>query len=406
MPKITNIRTVRVKEYSNSLWLEIGTDDGLTGLGEAWRGAETVEKAIHSEIAPYLLGKDARQIERISRDLLTPYVGYHSSGAEIRAASAVDIALWDLFGKRAGIPVCEALGGACREEMQVYNTCSGYSYNANASSVALGAGRRIVSSDDELRGPYDDQVAFIKDAGVLAKSLLSEGYRAMKIWPFDPYAIKTGGNFISDEDLQKGLEPFRKIREAVGNSMEVMCELHSMWNIPAAARICRALEEYDILWAEDPLCKMDDQDALLHLKGETGVPICGCETLSGTVIFRNLLNAGALDYAMLDLGWCGGLTEGRKIVDLAASFNIPTAPHDCTGPVLLWAGMQLAFHSVNAVFMEVVRANLATWYKDVVDCLPEINLGMAKRPEKAGIGASLRPEIKSRSDVSVRETGL
>lgn len=303
--------------------------------------------------------QDDRRIEFISRTLMTPYVGFHSASAEVRAASAIDIALWDLFGKHHQIPVHEALGGASRQSIQVYNTCSGYVFNASSSAYNSGSSRRVITQKDVMRGPYDDQVAFNQDAGKLAESLLAEGYRVMKIWPFDPFAKKTQGNWISDEDLQAGLEPFQKIRAAVGNKMEIMCELHSLWSLPAAIRICQALEPYHIFWAEDPLCKMDDIAQLKDLRSKTRTPICGSETLAGAVTFRQMFAAGAFDYAMIDLGWCGGLTEGRKICALAESYNIPLAPHDCTGPVLLWAGLHLA----------------------------------------------LRPEVKKRKDAIIRESG-
>ncbi len=404
MSVIEKIRTVRLEEFPNLIWVEVETDDGLTGLGEVWRGAAAVEAAIHHDVAPWLLGQDSRRIEFISHTLLTPYLGFHSSGAETRAASAVDIALWDLFGKRCGIPVYQALGGASRSEVKLYNTCSGYRYNAQSSSPFSSAGRRLIRQEERPQGPYDDQVAFMNQADVLAKSLLDEGFQVMKIWPFDPFALSSGGNDISGEDLERGLEPFRKIREAVGNRMEVMCELHSYWNLPSAVRICRALERYDVFWAEDALCKMDDEDALDRLHRSTRTPLCGSETLAGAVSFRRMLSRGVFDYTMLDLGWCGGLTEGRKIADLADSYRVPVAPHDCTGPVLLWAGMHLAFHCSNAIFMEVVRANLATWYRDLVDVLPEIHMGRAMLPDRPGLGVCLKPEVKQRPDAILRES--
>ena len=404
MPIITKVRTIRLKDFSNILWVELETDEGLTGLGEVWRGSAAVEAVIHNEIGKWLVGQDSRQIEYISRTLMTPYVGFHSASAEVRAASAIDIALWDLHGKRYGIPVYEALGGACRSSIQVYNTCSGYSYNASSSSYDSNSSRRVIGTQDEMRGPYDDQIAFNRDAGVLAKSLLSEGYRVMKIWPFDPYAAKTKGVWISREDLKKGLEPFRKIREAVGDQMEVMCELHSLWSLPAAIQSCQALEEYHIFWAEDALCKMDDIQSLQSLRNKTRTPICGSETLATSVTFRQMLSAGVFDYVMIDLGWCGGLTEGRKIANLAESYNLPVAPHDCTGPVLLWSGLHLALHASNGMFQEVVRANLASWYKDMVDELPVIQDGMAQLPTRPGLGVNLKPEVKQRPDAVIRET--
>ena len=252
MSKITALRTIRIAERPNLIWVELETDEGLVGLGESFRGTQAVEAVLHEQVAPWLLGRDSRRIEAASRHLLKPYLGFHSSGAEVRAASAVDLALWDLAGKRHGIPVHEALGGASRTEIRAYNTCAGYAYNT------AGVGRRAIGAADAASGPYDDQVAFMRDAGALAESLLAEGYTAMKIWPLDVYAEASGGQTISLADLKAGLEPFRKIRAAVGERIEVMAELHSLWSASAAIRICQALEEFGVFWAEDPIAKMDD----------------------------------------------------------------------------------------------------------------------------------------------------
>lgn len=124
MSTIRCLRTYRLPDRPSLIWLEVETNDGLVGLGETFRGAASVETCLHEELAPWLLGRDARQIEGISRHLLTPYVGYNSSGVEVRSASAVDIALWDLAGQRQGVPIHEALGGAARPSVPVYNTCA------------------------------------------------------------------------------------------------------------------------------------------------------------------------------------------------------------------------------------------------------------------------------------------
>jgi galactonate dehydratase len=186
MSRITCLRTIRIAERPNLIWLELETDEGLIGLGESFRGAQAVEAAIHELAAPLVLGQDSRRIEAISRQLLTPYLGFHSVSAEVRAASAIDIALWDLKGKRHGVPVHEALGGASRLEIRAYNTCAGYAYNTKSAE------RREIGAEDEALGPYDDQIAFMRDAGALAESLVSEGYAAMKIWPFVPKGSRGG----------------------------------------------------------------------------------------------------------------------------------------------------------------------------------------------------------------------
>jgi len=399
MSTITAVRTIRIAERANLIWVEIETDDGLTGLGESFRGVEAIEAVLHEQAASFLLGRDARQIEAVSRHLMTPYLGFHSTGAEMRAASAVDIALWDLAGLRHGIPVHEALGGRVRDSIRAYNTCAGYSYNSAGA-------RRVVGGSEASSGPYDDQVAFMRDAGALAESLVSEGYSAMKIWPFDIYAAASGGHLITLTDLKAGLEPFRKIREAVGDRIEVMCEMHSVWTSHAAIRICNALEEYRIFWAEDPIAKMSDVHALADLRRQTRVPICGSETLGGTVPFRDMLAANALDMVMFDLAWCGGLTEGRKIAALAETYARPLAPHDCTGPVTLMAGLHLALHAPTAIFQEVVRATLSTWYRDLVTALPVVNNGIVSAPTAPGLGLALNPDLCRRADAVVRESRL
>jgi galactonate dehydratase len=399
MAKITGLRTIRIAERSNLIWVEIETDDGLTGLGESFRGAQATEAVIHEQVAPWLIGRDARDIAAVSRHLTTPYVGFHSAGAEIRAASAIDIALWDLAGKRHGIPVYEALGGAARHEIRAYNTCAGYAYNTS------GVWRRAVGAHDAAGGPYDDQIAFTRDAGALAESLLDEGFAAMKIWPFDPYADASGGQLLTLSDLKAGLEPFRRIRAAVGDRIEVMCELHSLWNTTSAIRICRALEDYGVFWAEDPIMKMDDGHALADLRRQTRTPVCGSETLGGSMPFRDLLAADALDFVMLDLAWCGGLTEGRKIAAMAEAYAKPLAPHDCTGPVTLWAGLHLGLHAAPAIFQEVVRATLATWYRDLVTELPVIRSGMIQAPMGVGLCTALQPAVRTRPDATIRTSG-
>jgi L-alanine-DL-glutamate epimerase-like enolase superfamily enzyme len=398
MPSVTALRTICIAERANLLWLEIETDEGLTGLGESFRGAQAVEAVVHEQVAPYLLGKDARNIEGVSHHLMNPYVGFGSSSAEIRAASAVDMALWDLMGQRHGVPMYVALGGAVRDSIRVYNTCAGYSYNTSGA-------RRAIGNDDATAGPYDDQIAFTRDAGALAESLLSEGYTAMKIWPFDVYSDASGGHMISLSDLNAGLEPFRKVRRAVGNRIDVMCEMHSLWTSHAAIRICRALEEFNVFWAEDPIGKMNDVAALADLRRQTRTPICASETLGGVVPFRDLLAGDAVDVVMLDLSWCGGMTQARKIAALAEAYARPLAPHDCTGPVALMAGLHLALHAPTAIFQEVVRAALSTWYRELVTSLPEIRDGMALAPQGTGLCTKLDPAVVRREDATVRVSG-
>ena len=320
--RVTAIETVHVGAYPNITFVEVHTDEGLRGLGETFRTPRAVAAQIHETVAPYLLGKDPLAIDAHSDVLLNPYLGFGASSVEIRAASAVDIALWDLLGKSVDRPVHELLGGLTREKIRVYNTCAGYSYNQ------AGGTRRLItaaSGDAPAAGPYEDQIAFTRHPAELAQSLLDMGITAMKIWPFDAFAIASGGRDISTKDLKTGLEPFRKIRQAVGDDIDIMCEFHSLWNLPTAVRIGEALAEHNVYWSEDPV-KMVDLDVLADYRSRVRIPVCASETLATRHAFRQLLAKHAVDYVMLDLGWCGGLSEAKKVAAMAEASLRPDHP--------------------------------------------------------------------------------
>jgi galactonate dehydratase len=400
--KITAIETIRLPDRPNLLLAQLHTDEGLVGLGETSRGAQAVEAQLHELVAPYLLGKNPLEIARHNKHLMNAYLGFAASSAEVRAASVVDIALWDIFGQAINQPIHVALGGACRERIRAYNTCAGYHYNTR--SVVRRA-LRVGDSAPATEGPYDDQIAFVHRADELAQSLLAEGFTAMKIWPFDPYAEDNGGAFLSARDLDLALEPWRKIRQSVGDKIEVMAEFHSLWNLQQAKQIARALEPYRPYWSEDPI-KMCDVDSLKEYGRSTTIPVCASETLGGMYPFRDVLANQAADVIMLDVGWCGGLTEARKIAALAESYQRPVAPHDCNGPVVWVASIHFMVHIPNALIMEVVRAYYSTWYKDILTELPTVKDGFIYPLQGAGLGTRLLPDLARRQNAQVRRSSL
>ncbi|HCH72756.1 MAG TPA: dehydratase [Ochrobactrum sp.] len=395
--KITAIETVQLPHLNNILWVQVHTDEGIVGLGETFRGANAVAAYIHSDVAPLLLGQNPLEIDRISKLLLEPYVGFRSSGVEIRAASAIDIALWDIFGKLTGQPIHQLLGGLSRQSISTYNTCAGYTYNKS------GAHRYIGDADEAKEGPYEDQLAFHRDAGALAESLLSEGITAMKIWPFDPFAVASGGNFIHAGDLDKALQPFRQIRDAVGDRMEIMVEFHSMWDLTSALAIARELKAFRPFWSEDPI-KMMNPQALAVYARQSGIPVCASETMATRAQFLDVLRADASDYVMLDISWCGGLSEAKKIAAMAEAFQRPIAPHDCTGPVVFAASIHLSLNAPNAIYQESVRAYYTSWYRDLVTVMPRIEKGVIYPFEGAGLGLELSGFVLDHPDVVRRKT--
>jgi galactonate dehydratase len=395
--KITAVETVRLGEFPNLVWVRLRTDEGVTGLGETFMGAAAVEAYIHESAAPKLIGRDPIQIEAINKSLIN-YLGWRGTGVETRGNSAIDIALWDLFGKAIGRPVCEALGGRSRDRIRVYNTCAGYKYIRDERSQAVanwGVGNK--------QGPYEDLEAFLHRADELALSLLEQGITGMKIWPFDIAAERTAGWDISPAELDAALEPFAKIRKAVGNRMDIMVEFHSLWSLPMAQRLARALEPFGTYWHEDPL-RLDNLADLKAYAQHSKAWVCASETLAYTHSFREYLETGVAGVAMLDLSWCGGLSEARKIAALAEAWHVPVAPHDCTGPVVYAASCHFSLHARNALIQESVRAFYTGWYTELVTELPPITKGEVTVNMKPGLGLDLLPDLDRRKDASVRTT--
>jgi galactonate dehydratase len=389
--KITAIETVRIKERPNLIWVRVNTDEGLVGLGETFFLAETVETYIHEFIAPRVIGRDPLQIDLLAADL-TGYLGFRSTGAEVRGNSAFDIALWDLFGKAVDQPIAQLLGGFTRREIRTYNTCAGVEYIKEAS------GQQPTNFGLEATGEYDDLNGFLHHADELAASLIEEGITAMKIWPFDMAAINTRGQYISAADMKLALAPLEKIRDAVGDTIDIMIEFHSLWQLLPAMEIARELAPFKTFWHEDPI-KMDSLGSLKRYAEASRAPICASETLGSRWAFRDLLETGAAGVVMPDISWCGGLSEARKIAAMAETWHLPVAPHDCTGPVVLCASTHLALNAPNALVQESVRAFYNTWYRDLVTVLPEVKNGMISVPPGPGLGMELNPELERAFDV-------
>ncbi len=393
--RIIAVETLRLGEFANLLWLRLRTDEGLVGLGETFMGPRAVEAYIHETVAPRLLGQDPLRIEARMAGLRN-YLGWRGSGVETRGNSAVDIALWDIFAKAAGLPLCDALGGRSRDRIRTYNTCAGYRYirDARAQSVAnwhLGAGE----------GPYEDLDAFLHRADELAHSLLEQGITAMKIWPFDIAAERSGGWDISPAELDAALEPFRRIRRAVGDRMDVMVEFHSLWSLPMACRLAGHLAEFGTYWHEDPF-RLDSPGDLREYARHSKAWVCASETLSGTHAFRDYLETGAAGVVMLDLSWCGGVSEARRIAGMAEAWHVPVAPHDCTGPVVYGASCHFSLYARNALIQESVRALYTGWYTEVAEGLPRVERGEVMVAEGvSGHGIALRPELETRGDASL-----
>jgi L-alanine-DL-glutamate epimerase-like enolase superfamily enzyme len=397
--KIVTIETLRPAIQPNLLFVLVTSDDGLVGLGEAFFGARTVEAYIHETAGPALLEMDSVSPERAAMALRS-YLGYQGAGAETRGNAALELALWDLLGKATDRSLAELLGGPIRDTLRIYNTCAGSDYVRTTTQQSSDNWGLNENSGHDA-GEWEDLQAFLTRPAELAQSLLSEDITAMKVWPFDRAAERSNGTEITTDELDQGLQVVADIRAAVGTRMDVMIELHGLWQRPAATKILRELAAYDPYWVEDPL-RPDAVDALIQLRRDVDVPIATGETAVGRRGFAPLLASGVVDYATVDVQWTGGISEARKVAALADLYAVPVAPHDCTGPATLAACAHLAASQPNGLIQETVRAFLRTWYAELVTGLPEIRSGAMTVSSRPGHGVVLRDGVRESADVERR----
>ena len=351
------------------LWVRIHTDAGLVGLGETYPWPEAEAAVVRRSLAPVLLGRDPSSIDQLWADMFRTinYSGW--AGAEMRAISAVDMALWDLAGKAAGLPVYKLLGGASRDRIRTYNTCY-------------------------------DHLDFLTEPVKLARSLLDSGICAMKIWPLDPIAHETRGQYITKEQLKRGLEPLRLIKAEFGDDMDVAMEFHGYWNLHCAIQIAQACEEYEPMWLEEML-PQDNLEAYSELAAATSLPLCVSERLMTRWGFRELLSNGAARIVMPDISWCGGISEAKKIASAAETMYRPVAPHNCGGPVLHAASLHLAANVTNLFILETVRRHYADEYRGIVTRSYVAREGAFDLPDGPGLGVELTEETLRRPDATI-----
>jgi galactonate dehydratase len=395
--KISEIRTYRLDEFPAMLFLELQTDSGIVGISENCIGAVTIEAFIHESIAPRLLGQDPTNISLINEKLRNDFIGYSGSSISVRAHSSIDIALWDIFGKTLELPVYRALGGPVRESIETYNTCAGPGYARVSSNIERDRASQLGTN---LGDSFEDLNMFLYDQSRLVNELGEMGFRALKVWPFDQAAVDSGGRFIEPEALAAGVQVIKNIRVAAGPEFKIMLEMHSLWSTSVALNIINATKEFDIYWYEDAI-RIENSKALQQLRAKTDADLTFGETIGTKFEYQKLLDLKVIDHLMVDPLWAGGISESRKIIDLAHTYGILVSPHDCTGPIGLTAGFNLSLTNPNIEYQEFVRAYYFGWYQEIVDGLPEFCDGKLYPNEEPGLGLKFKSNFFNRSDLRV-----
>jgi len=383
--KITKVEAIRFRRelriqdlYPNWFWVRLHTDAGITGIGESYPGTEAHLGAL-KEMADLVIGKDPTRIERLWQDIFYRISYQPWGGANSRILTAINIAQWDILSKAAGLPVYKLLGGKAQEKLLVYNTMNGWPIQGMREH------------------DYPEKIA---------EFLLKRGIHAIKLYPYDRGPVNAfarhGGTFITQAELRQSLDPIQRIRKAVGDEMEIALDLSSKWNLPCSMQIAKSLEPYGIMYLEDPMLP-DNLEAYASLARETSIPVCISERLATRFRFREMFERRAVDVVMYDVTWCGGISEAKKISDMADTYKIPTSPHTGGGPVLWFASIHTATSLSNFYIMESVYHLYNDLYPHFIRNVPVPVDGYVSAPEAPGLGIELREEAFRNGD-AVAET--
>lgn len=349
--RIVDIKTAEARYH----YLRVYTDEGIYGTGECshvdhgWRGTAESMKEL-------LIGRDPLDVDACFEQVRRAYIFRGGmSGLGISVLSGIEIALWDLAGKALGVPVYRLLGGKFRDRVRLYVDSAHADYGKRAAEVRARGFNAIKFDLDDANNPHK----------------------------LDPWNWS-----ITPDELRSMVDQVAQIREAIGPSMDLAIDLHGRYDGYAAMKLAHALEPYNLLWLEEPV-PPENIDALRRIKQSTRTPICAGENLYLRHGFRDLLEQQAVDIIMPDISKCGGLSESRKIANLAEIYYIPFAPHNNSGPLSTLADSHVCASVPNFLVLEWHRFDDPTWDDHLLTDAPLIEQGQVVLPDKPGLGAEI-----------------
>ena len=362
--KITEIKTAEVSIKSgettyNYKYIRVYTDEGIYGTGEAslidrgWR-----ESTRH--MAKMIIGMDPRNVDSCFELIRRNYIFMGGAGgAAISALTGIEIALWDLAGKAQKIPVYGLLGGKFRDRIRLYV--------------------------DSAHTAYDERAAEVKERGFTAiKFDLDDAKNPHKI---DPWNWS-----VTPDELNSLLTQAFNIREGVGASLDLAIDLHGRYDATAGMKLAQELEPLNLLWLEEPV-PPENIDALSKITHATGTPICVGENLYLRHGFRDLLQQQAADIIMPDISKCGGLSECRKIANMAELYYVPFAPHNNSSALSTVGDAHVCASVPNFLVLEYHRFDDPTWDDVLATNTSVIKDGHVVLTDAPGLGVELNEEF-------------
>jgi len=362
--KITDMEVLATSAGGRTNWtfVKVKTDEGLVGYGEAsnWPGSPLVIEGC-KYVHQLLIGENPNDIDRIWHKLFRYHTYLGSRGVICSIIGGIDIALWDLKGKALGRPIYDLLGGAHHNAITLYTHSCG-------------------NTPDEIAEH--------------SKCLVDKGFTAIKADPFGLIEREISTHYTSGEISKKaenfGVECFAAIREAVGPDIDILFDAHGNYNVPTAIRLTHRLAPYNIGWIEEPV-PAESYKALAQVRGMSELPICVGERLFTRYDFIPILEQGLADYIMPDVTRTGGISELRKISNMAEVYHIPVTPHDANGSIQILAGAHTMASVPNFYKLEFGVSALET-YNAVLDKPLDIRDGKLYFSDRPGLGWELNED--------------
>ena len=360
--KITHIGSVLLKPTGWVL-IKVKTDEGITGIGEAYHGAGVHQIAVDERLTRPLIGQDPRNVDKLFRDMMSAMSasGFYQ-GAVMSAISGIESALWDITGQAAGVPIWQLLGGKFRDKIRIYNDCH--------------------AGETETPEAY----------AAKAQEVEARGFTAIK-FDIDPLPSRRDryNRCISNDDIAHYVEVVTAVRESLDSNTDLAIDAHWFYAPVDILKVAHAFEDLDLLWLEDPI-PPENIAAMEGVTKSTRTPICTGENFYTRFGFRDLIETQAADIISPDMAKAGGLLEGRRIADLADMYYIPIAPHNIGSPVQTVANCHVMAAVPNFLVLEFHHLDNAFW-EGIINEGPLIQEGHIDVPNLPGLGVTLNEDL-------------
>ncbi|MCK6470465.1 MAG: mandelate racemase/muconate lactonizing enzyme family protein [Planctomycetes bacterium] len=394
--KITRVETAVVEANYDYTYVRIWCDrNGAYGTGECFFAPGLT--AIVRDLAPLLIGRDPREVDRLIRHVWRKASGAGAvAGFLYNATSGIEAALWDLNGKLDGLPIYRYLGGKVRDRVRVYADChAGYNVECLDSVLEPRSPEWVRAIESKLE--HGEEKFEPEQYARRAKEAVAKGFDALK-FDVDSIVLATGEELnrpLTNGEIEQMAACIRAVREAVGGAVDVAVDCHWRFTPSDAIRIASRLEGLNLLWFEDP-CPPEDWRAIQQVKAAVRVPVLTGENLNRRQGFLELLQARAVDLVAPDVQKVGGMLEAKRIGELAELFGAGFAPHNIASPLGLVAAAHVCATLPNHVALEFHGQDVPFW-NDLADSEgPVIENGRVVLTERPGLGVELNEAVARR----------